>query len=313
MAKIAVEQLDPSLPFGARVKGLTRDLTQDPETRDQLNRLFEDRGMIVFEGVEATPGMQVAVSTIFGPLKDHPVPSVDRADAEDKDMVGVIEITNHPGAGIVEIDGEQLVTWQPWHFDHAYNNELNRAGVLRSITIAGRGGRTAFADGIQIYNAMNPEILKKAEGVEVLYNLDLRYGEQRFGLPENFRVIKEHDSTLHEDAKKMPCAIHPVLWTRQTGERVFHMCPYGVRGIVGDRSDAAYALLDEIWREAMRVIKPYYHEWRIDDMVIWDNWRMLHEATGCPPDEPRVVHRTTIKGDYGLGRFEDWPRAEEMA
>ncbi|HMP56650.1 MAG TPA: TauD/TfdA family dioxygenase, partial [Novosphingobium sp.] len=226
MAKMTVEQLDPDLPFGARVKGLTRDLTQDEEVRAELNRLFEDRGMIVFEGVEATPAMQVAISTVFGPLKDHPVASVDRADAKDKDMVGVIEITNHPGACIVEIDGEPLVTWQPWHFDHAYNNELNRAGVLRSITIAGRGGQTAFADGIQIHRDMNPDILKKAEGVEVLYNLDLRYTEQRFGLPENFRVLREHSSTLHEDAKKMPCSIHPVLWTRETGEKVLHAAPW---------------------------------------------------------------------------------------
>lgn len=303
MAKITVEQLDESLPFGARVRGLTREMTADPEVRAQLNQLFEDRGVIVFSGVEASPEMQVAISTIFGPLKDHPVASVDRADADR--LVGVIEISNNPGACIVEINGEQLVTWQPWHFDHAYNNELNRAGVLRSITIAGRGGRTAFADGIQIYRDMDPAIRAKAEGVELLYNLDLRYGEQRFGLPDNFRVIKEHDSTLHEDAKSMPCSVHPALWTRATGEPVFHMCPYGVRGIVGDRSDAAFQMLEEIWKEAMREIKPYYHEWHADDMVIWDNWRILHEATGCPPDEPRVVHRTTIKGDYGLGRFEN--------
>lgn len=313
MTKITVEALDPALPFGARVKGLTRELTQDAEVREQLNRVFEDRGVIVFEGVEASPEMQVAVSTVFGPLKDHPVPSVVRADAEDKRLVGVIEITNTPAACVVEIDGEPLVTWQPWHFDHAYNNELNRAGVLRSITIAGRGGRTAFADGIQIYADMDPAIRDKAEGLEVLYNLDLRYGRQRFGLPMNFRLIKEHENSLSKDNENGRCSVHPALWTRDTGERVFHMCPYGVRGTVGDKSDAAFERMAEIWDEAVRVIKPYTHDWRIDDMVIWDNWRILHTATGCPPEEPRTVHRTTIKGDYGLGRWEDQPRAEAVA
>jgi len=305
MANIAFQALSDALPFGARVTGVTRNALQDDDVSAELNRVFEDKGVIVFEGVEPTAEMQVAISTVFGPLKEHPVASVARAD--DNRHPGVIEITNNPGACIVEIDGEPLVTWQPWHFDHAYNNELNRAGVLRSITIAGRGGRTAFADD------MDPAILKKAEGVEVLYNLDLRYTQQRFGLPKNFRVVKEHDSSLHEEAANMPCSIHPVLWTRSTGEPVFHMCPYGVRGIVGDRSDAAYDLLAEIWDEAMRVIKPYYHEWRIDDMVIWDNWRILHQACGCPPEEARTVHRTTIKGDYGHGRFEEWPRTPQAA
>jgi taurine dioxygenase len=97
------------------------------------------------------------------------------------------------------------------------------------------------------------------------------------------------------------------LWTRDTGEKVFHMTPYGCRGIEGDRSDAAFELLSEIWEEAMRVVRPYFHAWHETDMVIWDNWRVLHEATGCNPDEERVVHRTTIKGDYGLGRFEERP------
>jgi len=39
-------------------------------------------------------------------------------------------------------------------------------------------------------------------------------------------------------------------------------------------------------------------------MVLWDNWRMLHCACGVPPEEKRIMRRTTIVGDYGLGRRE---------
>jgi taurine dioxygenase len=308
MANLKIEALDESLSFGARVRGVTSDMLKDAEIRDQLNRLFEDRGVIVFSDVEPTSALQVEISQVFGPLKDHPVASVQRADGER--LLGVIEISSGPQACIVEIDGKPLVTWQPWHFDHAYNDELNRAGVLRSIKTAKDGGRTGFADGIQIYRDMDPAIRKKAEGISVLYNLDLRYTEQRFGLPENFRVVRPHASNLHETTANDPRSIHPALWTRDTGETVFHMTPYGARGIEGDESDAAFELLAEIWDEAMRVIRPYYHEWHPTDMVLWDNWRMLHEACGCNPDEDRIVHRTTIKGDYGLGRFEQRPALE---
>jgi taurine dioxygenase len=303
---IAIQALDDSLSFGARVTGVTSSLLEDADVRAQLNQLFEDRGVIVFEGVEPSAELQVEVSTVFGPLKDHPVASVSRADADK--LLGVIEIATNPGSCIVEIDGKPLVTWQPWHFDHAYNNELNRAGVLRSVKIATDGGRTGFADGIQIYRDMDPAIRKKAEGIEALYNLDLRYSEQKFGLPAGLKVVRPHDSNLHEITKDDPCSVHPLLWTRNTGETVFHMTGYGCQGIVGAKGDpAAFALLDEIWEEAMRVIKPYFHEWRPTDMVLWDNWRILHEACGCNPQEERIVHRTTIKGDYGLGRFENEP------
>ena len=39
-------------------------------------------------------------------------------------------------------------------------------------------------------------------------------------------------------------------------------------------------------------------------MVIWDNWRCLHSVSGMSPEHTRCMHRTTIEGDYGLGRFE---------
>jgi len=305
MASIEVQALDENLSFGARVTGLTIKLLEDEAVRAQLKSLLVDSSVIVFKGVEPTAEMQMEISEIFGPLKDHPVASVERADSDN--LLGVIAISTGPESCIVEIDGKPLSTWQPWHFDHAYNNELNYAGVLRSLKIAREGGRTGFADGVQIYKDMDPAILKKAEGVNVLYNLDLRYTEQRFGLPENFRVLRAHANKLHETTLGDPCSIHPILWTRPTGEKVFHMCPYGCQGIEGDRSDEAFKLLEEIWDEAMRVIKPYYHEWEETDMVAWDNLRVLHEACGCNPEEERTVHRTTIKGDYGLGRFEDQP------
>jgi taurine dioxygenase len=39
-------------------------------------------------------------------------------------------------------------------------------------------------------------------------------------------------------------------------------------------------------------------------MVIWDNTRMLHAVSGNRPEDERLMYRTTIKGDYGLGRWE---------
>ena len=64
------------------------------------------------------------------------------------------------------------------------------------------------------------------------------------------------------------------------------------------------ALLVELWNAVEQAIVPYHHSWKADDMVVWDNWRMLHQACGVDPKYERIVHRTTIKGDYGLGRWE---------
>jgi taurine dioxygenase len=82
------------------------------------------------------------------------------------------------------------------------------------------------------------------------------------------------------------------------------MSPYGAAGFRGDETPQGDALFQEVWDEVERVIQPYFHHWSQSDMVIWDNWRMLHQACGVDPKYARVMHRTTIKGDYGLGYFE---------
>jgi taurine dioxygenase len=302
MASISVQPLSSELAFGARVDGVDSAALDDPAVRAQLQDLLHDRGVIVCKNVEQTSAMQVKLSNVFGPLKEHPVPSVARADRDN--LPGVIVIASGPASCIVEIEGKPLVTWQPWHFDHAYNNEMMYAAVLRSVKIAKDGGRTAFSCGIQILNDMDPAIRAKAEKLNVLYNLDLRYDRQRFGLPKNFRLVKQHDNTLSEENENGRCAVHPAVWTRPSGEKIFHMCPYGCRGLEGDRSDAAFARLAEVWAEAERVMKVYHHEWEPGDMVIWDNTRVLHEATGSNPDEEREIHRTTIKGDHCHGWWE---------
>ena len=94
MTGIRIRDLGENFSFGSRVEGLNWDNIHDEAIRAQLAQLFRDRGFIVFEGMEPSPKMQVAVSTIFGPLKDHPTRNVPRAEGED--MLGVIDMQSLP-------------------------------------------------------------------------------------------------------------------------------------------------------------------------------------------------------------------------
>lgn len=308
---IEVTNLQDDLSFGARIRGVSRETLADEGVRQQIREVFEARGMIVFEGVEPTSAMQVLISEVIGPLKEHPVKMVERLDGDK--LPGVITIRTAPDAAIVEIDGKPLMTWQPWHFDHSYNDELNRAGVLRAETIATDGGLTAFADGIQLYKDLPEATRRRIEHLEVIYTLDLRYSHQKFGLPQSFKLIQDKGDKLAEMAATMPRAIHPAVWTRKTGEKVAHLSPYGARGVVGMETDEAIALLAEVWKDVDKTLKPYVHRWSPTDMLAWDNWRMLHMACGCNPEQERIMHRTTIKGDYGFGRWETPPKPAAAA
>lgn len=313
MASLDVRPLRQDLPFGARITGVGFQALEDPEVRDRLRRIFDERGMILFEEMEPDAALQVEVSKVFGPLKDHPVSTVPRA--EGGLHPGVIAISQGPREGnIVMIDGKEVTSWLPWHFDHCYNNELNRAGVLRCVTGVTEGGETGFADGIDLYQLLSPELRTRIENHNILYSLNLRFAEMRFGLADGFTEIQPHvrlQQTI-DYGKELPRAVHPAVWTRDSGEKVLHISPWMAEGVEGAETPEADLLLEEVCQDMLAKIRPYFHKWRSTDMVIWDNLRMLHSVSGHDPDEPRVMHRTTIKGDYGLGYFEGNARGDRI-
>ena len=74
-------------------------------------------------------------------------------------------------------------------------------------------------------------------------------------------------------------------------------------------------LMDEVCHEINRIGQTdiaYWHDWKPTDMIIWDNWRMLHAVEGCDAKFERHTKRTTIAGDYGLGYFEDGKKIGEV-
>jgi taurine dioxygenase len=301
------EPVRAEISFGARVGGVTYDDLQDAGVRAELQELFERYGFLILEGVEPTPRMQVAFSTVFGPLKDHPSQATPRAGGDD--LLGVIEIRHEPNApGIVRVDGKLMSQWLPWHFDHCYNDQLNRAGVLRAVEVPSDGGRTGFVDGIALYNAISPGVRDRIEGETVIYAMDVLMDNLRFGRPEGFAEVSAaaQSHAVMAEFEGRPRALHPAVWTRTSGEKVLHVSPWMAKGIEGHEDADGEALLFAVAEEVNRAAKDlsYFHRWQPDDLVIWDNWRCLHSVSGMPPEVGRCMHRTTIAGDYGLGRFE---------
>lgn len=305
MGSLRVAHLQDDLSFGARISGVTREALRDDAIRAEINNVFERRGLIVFADVEPSSEMHVALSNVFGPLKDHPNKAVARVDQNS--MPGVIDMHTKAGdAGVVEVDGKPLSSWLPWHFDHCYNNELNRAGVLRALEISPDGGLTGFADGIELYNALSPALRQQIEHKNILYKMDVVYATWRFGRPARFAelTVKPSAYKVNEVAKDTPRALHPAVWTRESGEKVLHVSPWMAQGIEGREDAEGDALLEAVCQEINAKASAYYHRWNLTDMLIWDNWRMLHCVSGIDPQHSRRMQRTTIKGDYGLGSFE---------
>ncbi|MDQ4420346.1 TauD/TfdA family dioxygenase [Sphingobium sp. DEHP117] len=321
MSELKISKLKEDLPFGARVDGVGWNNINDTAVRAQLNGLFEEHGLLVFENMEPSSKMQVALSEVFGSLKDHPTKSTPRDGDVGDAHPGVIDMHSLPNEdpnnvdGLVEIDGKRLARFSPWHFDHCYNDELNRAGVLRAAINAPEGGRTGFADGIDLYKRFPAALRDKLEKLNIIYTLDIRLTKMRFGV--NFKAlgdVPQARAMLHEVAM-FPRAMHPAIWTRASGEKVLHIGPWMSEGIEHHEDPAGEAFFEEVCQTINELCTGnavYWHDWRPTDMLIWDNWRLLHAVEGCDPKYERRTLRTTIKGDYGLGYFEDGKKIGEV-
>jgi len=107
-------------------------------------------------------------------------------------------------------------------------------------------------------------------------------------------------------------SIHPAVWTRPSGEKVLHVSLLHTDGLEGREDAQGDALLEEICQAINASAQAYRHQWQPGTMLVWDNWRVLHSVTGTDPKYPRRLFRTTIQGDYGLGRFEEDAAAKDV-
>jgi taurine dioxygenase len=321
MAGITIRNLQGDLSFGSIIDGVSWDNIEDEAVRQQIRDIFAERGLIVFKNMEPSAKMQVALSKIFGPLKDHPTKATKRDDETGDAAQGVIDMF-YPGKtdpddldGLLEVEGKVVGRFSPWHFDHCYNDELNYAGVLRCPVTVPENGRTGFMDGIECYRQFPKELRERIEGLNIIYTLDTRLSRMRFGV--NFKILGTWPDNLEllKEVRIFPRAMHPAVWTRESGEKVLHVGPWMAVGIEHHEDPEGEALFEEVCQQIVKMGKgtsAYWHKWEETDMVIWDNLRMLHAVEGNDPKYPRRTVRSTIRGDYGLGYFEDGKKIGEV-
>ncbi|WP_082545498.1 MULTISPECIES: TauD/TfdA dioxygenase family protein [unclassified Sphingomonas] len=300
-APFQTSALRDGLPFGAAITGLDPTRLSDPRVREALREIWTDKGVLVFHGLEGED-VHLELSRVFGTLVQHPTRETRAAHPE------LMTVRYRPETGwLIDVDGELRGTWLPWHSDLIYVDRINRGGILRPLVLPSRLGQTGFIDKIGAYRTLPDALKARIEGLNVIYKYDLDAAHQRFGRTTDAKMVRISPDVASIQARldDFPRVIHPMVYEqRETGRKVLNVSPWFAVGIQGMETAEGDALLAEVADHIVRSEEVYLHDWQLGDMVLWDNWRVLHSATGCPPDEERWMLRTTIEGDYGLGRTE---------
>ncbi|TVV69788.1 TauD/TfdA dioxygenase family protein [Sphingomonas solaris] len=298
-----VAPLDAAVPFGARVEGLTHADLDRAEVRQALFDLWIDRGVILFRGAQDS-AFHVALSEVFGPLERHAF-----REAWVDGHPELVNIKYYPDDGTVyTVDGRPRGGFLPWHSDLIYTDRINRGGILRPVRLPARGGMTGFIDQIAAYDTLPDGLKERIEGLHVVYQMDLNAAHMRFGARQSLRLERFARSGAKIALREWhyPRVLHPMVFRQpETRRAVLNVSPwfavgiYELGGLEGER------LLAEVVDHCLDATPAYHHAWQEGDMVLWDNWRTLHSASGVAPEETRVMQRTTIAGDYALGRTLD--------
>ena len=67
--------------------------------------------------------------------------------------------------------------------------------------------------------------------------------------------------------------------------------------IVGIPDADSQALLARLWDHAEQPKYAWTHQWRVGDLVLWDNRCCMHFRSEVNSNYRRVMHRTVIKGE----------------
>lgn len=301
-----VSPISPDRKYGAIVEGLDDAQLAGEPTRQKLRDLWTEHGLLVFRG-HSSPSFHTKLSKVFGSLENHPAREMCHPDHPE---IFLLRHDKDLDPWLYDVGGKILGGWVPWHFDLAFVPFISRGALLRAVKLPGEGGDTGFVDGIEAYERLDADLRNRIEGHEIIYKMEADFASNKY-VPRATRVpvkmVRDNSyvkSMKDRQEKDYPAVLHPaVVRQEETGRNMLHFSPLMAIGILGMPEEESNPILEALVDHISDPALAYIHHWTDSDIVMWDNWRMMHTACGCPDGETREMWRTTIAGDYNLGRF----------
>ena len=253
--------------------------------------------------------MQVAISTVFGPLKDHPSKATPRAGATTCSASSRCA-TSRTTPGVVELDGRAAVAVAAV----ALRPLLQRPAQPRRRAARRRDPARRRADRLRRRHRAVRRDLARGARPDRGRDGDLRDGRDPRQPPvRSARRVRRGRSRPPQatdgDGRvrgPTPCASTPRSGPATPGEKVLHVSPWMAKGIDGPRRRRRRRAArrgvrrDRRGGEGPQLLPPL----AADRHGHLGQLALLHSVSGMAPEHARCMHRTTIEGDYGLGRFE---------
>lgn len=280
-------------PFAADL--LVPDINSgDPELWAEIERAVTENQVVRLRGLDLSPAEVVAVAKRLGDptvrgKETHEGPRVNRRDNKltDERFPEIGAVSN-----IVE-DGEPQGAYGnlplDWHSDMVTRQNPASYTVLYAVEAPSGEGQTVFASSVLAAEALTPG--KLAE----LTRLTLKNskGVNAAGRVEGFDEVTDvttSPGTVHPLVSKHPKTGRPALFL---GRRMYAHIP----GLSVPDSER---LLDEIWAHTTDQKFLWVQDWRPGDLVLFDNYSVLHRREPFAPNSRRLLQQIVLKGSHPI-------------
>jgi taurine dioxygenase len=274
--------------FGAQIEGVDLGVLDDA-TFDALYAAWLKHHVLVLRNQTISDTQFEAFSARLGTLDPPPNQGAGRKSPPGFPNLYVIsnkkDGTGEPIGALG--DGEAS-----WHTDMSYLQDPPAASMLISRILPAWGGDTWFCSMPGALASLPPALRARIAQISIKHDGTYDSGG-------NIRKGMAHN----DDPSTSAGALHPAIIAHpESGVQSLYLGRRRNAYVAGLPLAASEALLDELWTYAALPENLYRHQWRVGDVVLWDNRTTMHRRDAFDPTTERTMHRSQIKAKGSLNR-----------
>ncbi|RPG28824.1 MAG: TauD/TfdA family dioxygenase [Gammaproteobacteria bacterium TMED92] len=249
---------------------------------DEIYQAWLQFGVLRFRNQPLDDSGLQKFSARFGPLEEMPLGRMSEQERKKIANIYVAVLSN------IRVNGKAIGglgnAEASWHSDMTYVDTPPPASVLLGVEIPAAGGDTYFSDQNAAYAELPNALRQRVRHLTIKHNAahtsigSLRPGYQAF-----------------DDPREAPGSVHPIVRSHEeTGTNALYLGRREWAYIPGLSLAESEALLDELWSYAAYPQHVWQQQWQPNDVVIWDNRRVLHRRDDFDNNARRLMKRCQV-------------------
>lgn len=267
--------------IGAEIRGVDLREPVGAALAARIRAAWLQHQILLFCDQDITPELHIRFSKLFGPVEPYPLVHYRLPGHPE-----IFLLSNEPQDGK---PSETRNAARHWHSDLSFTGRPATGALLRCIRAPKVGGTTMWANQYLAYETLSPAFRQLIEPLTAVHEL--------FSKTKN---LKDLDQGQIRDMKKSnPRIAQPVVRVHaETKRKALYVSEAVTTQIVGMSQAESDAILQLLFRHQTSPEFTYRHQWRPNDIVMWDNRCTLHQAVADHDhSELRIMQRTTISGE----------------